>query len=269
MELGISTAIFFPRLYTEDAFDVIKQCGCSLSEVFMNTYCEYEPEYTALFNERRGGVRVHSVHVLSNEFEPELFNRNPRVYNDASKLFHKVLAAGKSMGAKNYTFHGPPKLKKVPYNFDYGYLAECLNRLTNEAEAYGMNIAYENVHWCYFSEPAYFANLKDRCPNLKATLDIKQAILGGVHYGEFIDAMGDRIETVHICDIIDKNKTTLPGRGDIDFSDLFKRLKKAGYNGPVIMEVYSKDYKDFSEVAGCCGYIRGIMRESGVYKAGN
>ena len=264
MKLGISTAIFFPRLYTEDALDVIKQSGCTVAEVFLNTYSEYGSDFTALLNQRRGALEVHSVHSLSNSYEPELFNRNPRVYNDASKLLNKVLAAGKAMGAKNYTFHGPPRLKKVPYNFDYGYIAECLNRLAGEAKPYGMNIAYENVHWCFFSTPDYFANLKDKCPDLKATLDIKQAILGGVPVGEFIDAMGDRIETVHICDIYDKNKTALPGRGEIDFSSLFKSLKKANYGGPVILEVYSKDYDDFKEVFDCCDYVRGIMRKEGV-----
>ncbi len=264
MELGVSTAIFFPRLYTEDAFAVIKSLGCNICEVFMNTYCEYEPEFSALFNSKRNGVSVHSVHALSNEFEPELFNRNPRVYSDAQKLFHKVLAAGKSMGAKNYTFHGPAKLKKVPYVFDYGYLSECINRLTEDASGYGVSIAYENVHWCYFSSPEYFNELKGRCPLLKATLDIKQAVLSGIPYGEYIDAMAGRIETVHICDIAHSNQTTLPGRGDIDFAELFRRLKKTGYNGPVMMEVYSKDYKDFSEVAESCEYIRRIMKKEGV-----
>ena len=265
MKLGISTAIFFPRLYTEDAFEVIRRAGCPVAEVFMNTYCEYEPEFTALFNQKRGGLEIHSVHCLTNEFEPELFNRNPRVYNDASKLLHKVLAAGQGMGAKNYTFHGPPRLKKLPYNFDFGYLAECMNRLTAAAKPYGMNIAYENVHWCFFSTPDYFLNLKDKCPDLKATLDVKQAVLGGIHYGEFIDAMGGRIETVHICDIAGTNKTALPGRGDVDFADLFRRLKKINYSGPVILEVYSNDYKEFGEVFDCCEYVRNIMRKEGVY----
>ena len=265
MKLGISTAIFFPRLYTEDALDVIKQSGCGVAELFMNTYSEYEPEFTALFNRRRGALEVHSVHALSNSYEPELFNRNPRVYNDASKLLNKVLAAGQALGAKNYTFHGPPRLKKVPYNFDYGFLAEYLNKLTDAAKPYGMNIAYENVHWCFFSTPDYFQKLKGVCPDLKATLDIKQAILSGVPYTEFIDAMGDRIETVHICDLYDKNKTALPGKGEVDFAGLFKRLKKAGYNGPVILEVYSKDYKDFNEIFDCCDYVRGIMRKEGVF----
>ena len=266
MKLGISTAIFFPKLYTEDAFDVIKDLGCNLSEVFMNTYSEYEPEYTALFNKRRKDVAVHSVHALSNEFEPELFNRNPRVFNDAQRLFLKVLASAQGMGAKNYTFHGPPKLKKVPYSFDYGYLSECLNRLTETAAKYKVNIAYENVHWCFFSSPEYFYNLRDKCPALKATLDIKQAFLSGVHYSEYIDAMAGRIETVHICDIVNMNQTTLPGRGDIDFADLFRRLKKAEYNGPVIMEVYGKDYNDFSELKVCCDYIRDIMKKEGVFE---
>ncbi|GHV00863.1 AP endonuclease [Clostridia bacterium] len=258
MRFGISTATFYPVLRTEDAFAPIKALGYDLAEAFLNTTCEYEGPYlaAAVQNAAAAGVKVHSVHALSNQFEPELFNRNPRAKGDALTVYRKVLTAGQRLGATSYTFHGPPKLKKTPYYFDYPYLADCLNGIIPEAKAHGLDIAYENVHWCFFSEPSYFARLKTLCPELKATLDTKQAVLSGIAIGEYIDAAAGRLATVHVCDIAKDGATALPGRGAIDFADVGRRLKRAGFNGPVLLEVYVKDYKEASELADSLKFIR-------------
>ncbi|MDR1094702.1 MAG: sugar phosphate isomerase/epimerase [Clostridiales bacterium] len=260
MRLGISTASFYPVVTTENAFVPIKSLGCDVAEVFLNSFCEYEGPYldAAVKNCAAAGVSVHSIHPLTNQFEPELFNRNPRVKQDALQIYRKVLAAGKRLGAKYYTFHGAPKLKKLPYRHNYEYLAECLNGLMPEARAAGLSIAYETVHWCFFSEPDYFSRLKPLCPDLRGTLDVKQAALSGIPIGEYIDAMAGRIATVHACDLTRDGETALPGRGVLDFADVARRLKRAGFDGPVMLEVYVKDYKDyqnFSELKEALGFL--------------
>ena len=45
METGISTASFFPRLYTEDALTEIASLGVNVSEVFFASRCEYTDEF--------------------------------------------------------------------------------------------------------------------------------------------------------------------------------------------------------------------------------
>jgi len=261
MIFGISTASYFPVVTTESAFAPMRALGCNVAEVFMNSHCEYAGPYldAAVKNAAAAGVRVHSVHSLNSQFEPELFNRNPRVKEDALKVYRTVLEAGRRFSAKYYTFHGPPKLKKTPYRLNYEFLAETLNGLIPEAEAAGLSLSYENVHWCFFSEPEYFSRLKPLCPGLSATLDIKQAVLSGIPIGEYIDAMGARISTVHVCDITASGETALPGRGAIDFTDVARRLKAAGYGGPVILEVYARDYKDytgFSDLGESLNFVR-------------
>ena len=59
MEIGISTASYFPRLLTEDAMDEVARAGAKVSEVFFATHSEYTPEFAAVVKQRadRGGVR--------------------------------------------------------------------------------------------------------------------------------------------------------------------------------------------------------------------
>ena len=60
MEIGISTASLFGRMYNEDAVTAIENLGAKVCEVFLETYCEYTEEYAALINSRKTeDLKVH------------------------------------------------------------------------------------------------------------------------------------------------------------------------------------------------------------------
>ena len=67
--------------------------------------------------------------------------------------------------------------------------------------------------------------------------------------------MGDRISNVHLCDYFEDGKLTLPGRGTVDFVTLFRVLKDYGYDDTAMLEVYSKDYSDYSELRSSYEYL--------------
>ena len=98
------------------------------------------------------------------------------------------------------------------------------------------------MHWAYFNTPEYFARLKELVPDLGATLDIKQTMQTGLGYRPFMDVIGDRLKTVHLCDFDDDGRLSLPGEGTFDFVTLFARLNDIGYTGPALMEVYTGNY---------------------------
>ena len=199
MEIGISTASFFTKATTEDSFDYIKAFGCKVCEVFLSSFSEYEGVLADKIVQNKS-VSVHSIHTLTNQFEPELFSLNPRAREDSLNIYKKVLRTGERLGAKYYTYHGATRLKKINYNFDYARLGSLVNNLIEVANTYGITLSYETVHWTYFSEPSYFENLKKICPKLKATLDIKQIMQANGDYREFLNIIGTDLTTVHLCD---------------------------------------------------------------------
>ena len=255
MKLGISTASFYTKVVTEDTFSYIKDMNVDLVEVFLSSFCEYEGEILDKIVKNKN-IEVHSVHALTNQFEPDLFNKNIRAQEDCFSILEKVLTAGERLGAKYYTFHGATILKKIKYNFDYDFLSKVVSRIMDRAKSHNIELSYETVHWAYFNNIDYFNNLKKILPNLKATLDIKQIMQAKSDYREFLPHLKDSLTTVHLCDYDDNGNLYLPGNGTFDFIELFKRLKDINFSGALIMEVYPQSYKDFSELNNSLNYLR-------------
>lgn len=269
MEIGISTASYFTRMYTEEALVPIAKLGASVCEVFLATHCEYTDEFSnVLLCELQKAnsinpLRVHSVHALTNQFEPELFSRNDRAYSDSLATFEKVLQVAKKIGATHYTFHGATMLKRaIKYNFDFDHISNRVNRLVEIAATYGVKFCYENVHWTFFSHPSYFASLRDLCPSLGCTFDIKQAMQSGVDYNEYFEVMKGRLQTVHLCDYNEEGKTEIPGKGKFDFVTFFKRLREIGYDDVCLLEVYAKDYKNDQELKESFEFLKDCLARS-------
>jgi len=254
--IGISTASFFNKVSTEDAFDVLRSLGINVTEVFLNTFSEYDEAFVIPLAKKKGNITVHSVHALGLQFEPELFSISERVMRDSERVFEMVCNSCRILGAKYYTFHGPAKLKNQKYTLDLSRFGINLNKIIEKAGRFGIKISYENVHWCHFNEPQFFADLKKECSDLYATLDIKQALQGGIDPLEFLDAMDGRISTLHLCDLDKNGNTCLPGKGQYDFAKLFRELKRREINAPLLLEVYPRDYGDISELKDVVEWLK-------------
>ena len=154
MQVGISTATFYTKLYTEQTFPVIKKCDAEVCEVFMNTYSEYEPEFGDIFVRESDGLKIYSVHALNTQFEPQLFNRVDRTRYDAEVILKKVLANAQKMGAHYYTFHATTRLK-VTSKINVDDFAYHITRIGDIAKQYDVQICLENVHWAAFNSPNF------------------------------------------------------------------------------------------------------------------
>ena len=262
MTIGISTATYFGKSLTEDSFALIEQAGASVCEIFLTTFYEYKPEFAALIKQRLGKVKVHSIHTLNSQFEPQLYNTEPRTYLDAEEVFKQSLHIAKEVNAHYYTFHGVARLKKKDNIFNYEKLGQRTQQLCKICEDYGVQLCFENVHWAYYNFEGFFKNLLKYCPDICACLDIKQAMQSEVDYKKLIEDMSGKIKTVHICDYDASGKLCLPGKGIFDFEELFRMLSYNGYqNVPVLLELYSGDYKSFDEVKQSFDYIKAIAQK--------
>lgn len=269
MKVGISTASLFNKAETYEAPALFKSMGVDTMEVFLNTFSEYEPAYVSLIHEQaeRVGMEIYSIHPLSVQFEAQLFSHHTGQKADAMALYRKVLAAGRMLGATRYTMHGALQLSGgagMTRNHRVQKLADTLNELVDVAETYGIQLCAENVSWCFYSRPEMAVALREKlgAGKLKFVLDVKQAVRAGQDPFAFIEAVGEDIETVHLCDYAHEDgvlKLKMPGEGEFDFARMKRELEKKGSSAQAYIEVYSDMYRDFEELQQSFQKIKTIL----------
>ncbi len=257
MQTGVSTASLFLRANNEDALPILDGLGVKNVEVFLTSFSEYGYPFAKLLQERKGGLRVNSVHDLNTAFEPQLFNAHPRVQADAYAWLEKVLESAKALGAPYYTFHGTARMKKAarnPENDNFPRMIQGFEKLLHFCQGHGVQLCLENVEWSTYNRPGVFSKLATAIPELKGVLDIKQARISGYSYESYLIEMGERLAYVHVSDICQRGMC-LPGKGDFDFDTLIKRLKDVGFDGALIIEAYKDDYREIEELKIACEFL--------------
>lgn len=261
MRLGISTACFYP-LPLEEAVDRIAALGFDLIEIFFNTESEYEPAFLDLLSDRlrAHGISVVSIHPYTSLMEGMLlFSQYDRRTEDGLRQYRRYLAAGRRLGARYLTLHGERSMARETGPEDLERRCAVYRRLCAAAAEEGMTIAQENVAWCKSKEPAYLRALYENVPELRYTLDIKQAGRAGHDWREYLDVMGDRLVNVHINDWSEQANCLLPGQGDMDYQSFYRALRAAGYNGQTLIEVYSENYTADRELTDAADVLRRAM----------
>ena len=102
---------------------------------------------------------------------------------------------------------------------------------------------------------------KAALPQVRFTLDIKQAMRAGRNPIEYVYAMGEQLCNVHVCDWRKDGTLCLPGEGVFDFDALMKALYDIEYDGPVIMEPYMALIQSDEALLRSIAFMRNIMKE--------
>ena len=254
MQTGVSTACFFGSDTVEESVEILGKMGVKLIEVFLNTFSEYDAAYVKALKERVDdyGIKVHSVHPHGVQFEPQLFSLYKRSQQDAQDIFRRVQEAAALLEADMTVFHGCIALKKNLKKPNMARAGGIVDGLAEIARSFGVKLAYENVHWCWYRYPGFAKELLQnvKSDNLYFTLDVKQAMQSGYGFEKYIEDMSGRICNLHICDYVDKEGlgyTTIPPKGELDAALLKKNLQNSGYTGPAILEVYRDNFSDMAE----------------------
>jgi len=266
MEIGLSTACFYPDALTEEALPRIQTLGVGTAEVFLETYSEYSVDFAGELMKVIGdsGIRVHSIHTLNPHFEQTIFSRTERQRRDCLEWYERALDAGAILGAGVYVFHGPARLKGPGGPPNYAHIAPLVRDMAAMAAKRGIRFAWENVFWCWFDHPGFVDELKEYggTEGLYYTFDLKQAYLSGHDPYGYLSAMRDRLANVHLCDIDGEGNLCLPGRGEIDFAKLGGAIRESGYTGPAILEVYRENYADWRELGEAAAYLGDALSQS-------
>ena len=258
-QMVLSTASFFGKFNTEQALIEIARMGLHHAEVFLSGYYEYTDAYFALLRSImvENDIACTSIHSLSTQFEPQLFSIHPRQYDSAEELFRRILKGGQELGAQHYVMHGPVRVS-VGSCIHADYAGPRARQLGEIAREYGITLTLENVHWCLVANPQTVEDLNPYVDGdvLGYTFDIKQAVQSGYAPTAYLDAMeGFRLRNVHICGALVSSdggvKTGLPNADGPEILAVAKKFQEMRYSGPIVLEVYSRDYQELSELSRC------------------
>lgn len=260
MDIGLSSACFYPDTLTENTLPKMKEMGFRVAELFLNSPTEYEEKFIDLLGNEANkyNIQINSIHAFCAAFEPFLFEEYERRRDDMFVYFEKMCRSTSQIGAKYYTFHGMRLSRDGNYNKKL--IAEVYDKLTYTALKYGIKLCQENVSWCMSSKPDFLEYIKEHSKYpIYFTLDIKQAYKAGLTPIDYLKVMNKNLKNLHINDRDDNSICLLPGHGDVNFQSLKQDLDEVGYNGVGIIEVYRENYKDLSELKRSKEYLEEIF----------
>lgn len=261
MKIGLSSAVFYPYVNTEDSLKIIKSLGFECAEIFLNSFSEYSEDFIdkLIYQKNIYNISINSVHAFSSSFEPYLFDDYKRRRKDMIQSFKKVCKAGSKLGATCYTFHGMRYQDMSTINKKL--VTDIYNELIYTALENGIKLAQENVSWCMSANLDFLKFLKENCKyDLFFTFDIKQAYRANIEPAEYINVMGGKLVNFHINDKSKEKTCLLPGRGDVDYSNIMGLLNKNNYSGNGIIEVYRENYTSYEELKECKREIEKFLK---------
>jgi sugar phosphate isomerase/epimerase len=151
------------------------------------------------------------------------------------------------------------------------WAVEGLQRLVEGTKGTGVRLVYENHAkpgaWQYtdFSQPpAVFLEILSGvdCPELGVNFDTGNAAAFADDPLEFLERLLPRVTSVHASDTSTRGqlKHTLLGTGLTPYPEIFRRLKKAGWDGWICMEEAS--YRGREGVILAADFIRATWAEA-------
>ena len=261
MKIGLSLASFYPR-HPEDVVPVAHDLGFDTVELFINTYSELDPKYIRTVSVlcEKYGITVYSVHPFTSALENYMFfSRYDRRVKDSVMLYSKYCDAANYLGAQIINIHGD---RGLGLNNPDEYI-DCLKPFAELSDKYGVVFSHENVFFNSVNHPEFVKTAVSKLGNgIRFTFDIKQAHKGGSDPYELCDAMKYNLSNFHVNDYDEENLCLLPGRGIVDHHRIFCSLKRAKYKGPAIIEVYSTNYSDVSEILRAREYLEKVDQSS-------
>jgi sugar phosphate isomerase/epimerase len=245
--IGISSACYY-SMPTRDAFMLLLKSGVKVCEMFFNTSSEIAPPFCSEIKKiaSDAGVRIDSVHPFSSFIETGYFfsDYEGRI-DEGIDIYRRYFEGAAGIGARFFVFHGA----NLTMNLSPERYAERLYLLSHAAKEEGVCLCQENVSRCLAGQVEYVRALKSILGNdISFTLDIKQANRAGQDPFEMAKAMGENIKLVHINDYNEENDCLLPCKGNFDLKGLKSTLDGVGYDGNYIIEVYRKNYTEYSDI---------------------
>lgn len=261
MKFGISTACFYPML-TEEAFRLLGRLGVQTVEIFFNSPAELDgPVFDEILAiQKEYGIHVASLHPFGSFGEPYYyFSAYERRCYDTLNDYRRNAHAAARLGASYVVMHGgrPSTISDEVYLERF-----CLIRQVCREE--GVELAHENVVHYRMESPEFIAGMRQALnDDIAFVLDIKQAVRAGIDPFVMLKAMGPCVRHLHLNDHTPEQSCLPPGRGEFDFTGWFDRLRKQGFDGTGVIEVYRGDFGEPEELCESLTTMRQIAAQVG------
>lgn len=261
MKAGISTACLYP-MELEMAFRQLAENGIKTTEIFVNSHCELSDPYRGemLAVQKEYGIDVVSVHPFTCSIEPMmLFTAYERRVADILDYYKRFFGYMNLFGAKYFVLHGNKPQNPFP---DEKYFERYV-RLQETAEQFGICVVQENVARCTSKSLEFLVKMKKSLGDKAAfVLDTKQTHRSGSDPAEMVKALGGSIKHVHFSDFGKEGDCLKFGFGEYDNLALFTELKKCGYEGNVIIELYKGSHGGAADLAENCRVLNVFLAEN-------
>lgn len=261
MRAGVSTACLYPT-EVEICFRQLAESGMKTAEIFVNSHCELSEPYLGemLAAQREYGVDVVSVHPYTCGIEPMmLFTAYERRVADMLDYYKRFFEYMNLFGARFFILHGNKNQNPFP---DERYFERYL-RLQETAEQFGVCVVQENVSRCTSGSLEFLVKMKKALGDKAAfVLDTKQAHRSGTTPLDMVRALGGNIKHVHFSDFGAAGDCLKFGFGDYDNLTLFSELKKFGYVGSLIIELYQGSHDGAEDLAKNCRVLNDFLAEN-------
>lgn len=261
MRCGISSASFFP-LDSLSSLEILVEAKVPVAELFLNTFSELEESYIDKVEKiiNGGETELVSFHPFTGPLEGFFFAIDyPGRMQDGLKLYRRYFEICQRLGIGKFVFHGDYETN-APL-FSMRQYTEKILQLVEEARKYGVTLCHENVAYCRLNSPDIIRQYSSAMGEEAAfVMDLKQMRRNGENgYTEMLAAMGTALKHVHISDFKDGSVCLPPGSGDMNFAEFIGQLKKAGYNGDLIIELYSDNYSTTEELIKAMKHIQALI----------
>jgi sugar phosphate isomerase/epimerase len=160
----------------------------------------------------------------------------------AHELLRHCFAAFAQLGAELVNVHPDPMPSVIPPGDVITRNAEAVAALADDASAAGVQLMVENMGRS-FATAEQLRPVLAAAPRALFHLDVGHANIGRRpehpnRAADLVEAFGDRLAHVHLHDNLGLDDLHLPlGAGSVDWPEVARVLRRAGYNGTFTIEV--------------------------------
>jgi sugar phosphate isomerase/epimerase len=164
----------------------------------------------------------------------------------AHEILRQCFRVFAELGAEVVNVHPDSMPTVIPRDVVIARNAEAVASLAEDADHAGVRLMVENMGRS-FATPEELRPLFGAAPAAGFHLDVGHAHLGRRpeepnRTSALLDAFGDRLAHVHVHDNLGVDDLHLPlGAGSVDWPDVGRVLRRAGYDGTVTIEIFSRE----------------------------
>lgn len=255
MQIGVSTACFYPA-ETETALKTLANGIADTVEIFFNAECELSGDIYREISSivRENGISVLSVHPYTSALETmSLFGNYPRRLTAMLDSYRRYFEIMNELGAKIFILHGALKSADCSESLYF----ERYSMLYELGRSFGVTVAQENVSYCKSGNNAFLQSMKRQLGSDCAfVLDVKQALRSGTSPFTIMELLGSSIVHYHLSDNTTEKDCIPVGKGKFDFPLFAQILKKSGYSGGIILELYRSGFSAADELKKSVDYMK-------------